>query len=54
MDLAMGVVKAVVAVVLGSSVPSPPFVWDCRASAAAWGGRVVDAMIFLGMCRRSC
>eukprot|EP00978_Attheya_sp_CCMP212_P025094 scaffold80096_cov31-Attheya_sp.AAC.1 len=46
MDLAMGVVNAVVAVVLGSSVPSPPLECDCRARAAAWGGSVVEAVIF--------
>eukprot|EP00978_Attheya_sp_CCMP212_P039011 scaffold198707_cov50-Attheya_sp.AAC.3 len=39
MDLAMGVVNAVVAVVLGSRVPSPPFACDCQDMAAAWAGR---------------
>eukprot|EP00978_Attheya_sp_CCMP212_P041202 scaffold233117_cov42-Attheya_sp.AAC.1 len=46
MDLAMGVVNAVVAVVLGSRVPSPPFACDCLAMAAAWAGSVFDAIIF--------
>eukprot|EP00978_Attheya_sp_CCMP212_P003906 scaffold8341_cov57-Attheya_sp.AAC.3 len=48
MDLAMGVVNDVVVVVLlGSNVPtSPPFECDCRVRAAAWGGSVVEAIIF--------
>jgi hypothetical protein len=47
MERAIGVVKAVVAVVLGSRTPSPPFVCDCRARAATCGGRLGIASIFL-------
>jgi hypothetical protein len=46
MDKAMGVVKAVVAVVLGSRRDKPPLDVDCLAMAREWGGRVDWAVNF--------